>query len=400
VRVDPKERFAVPRELRQELQGRQDDRGSQLDALFSQQVLSDNQYFVVDLRFREGKDAVDLIRATAPLWAPHAAGDSTDKERHRSWLRVGRGGQPVLVERHEIVATDASLRGPVSADELLTLSLTAELIARTPFLQFRTEMTAEGLVSLVTEAAESEGIALPRLSAAGVCVNRRQSVQETVEIHGYNAATGLPRATATAFKRGSVFVIEADVTEDSAARAHLAGLRNALISLQKASVPLGERIADGFGRFQVDLSLHASAYWKMPVGGEDKPGVPPSAIPRTNWRERVLMDLEQARPETIRKDKSEGIVVVYPDNPKTSLPTITQWQWLRQEARKCDDPVAWDRLWKSLDQHSEIKAGRAWLGWSERLRKAIEEYAVNEHKRWFIEQFAVWAVIELRKLKK
>ena len=95
--------------------------GSQDDALFSQQVLLNGQRFLVDLRLETAQDAERFLKTSSPLWQP--AGQD------RSWLRLGRGGRPVLVKDWKEIAGTAEYTGMHPDQRLLVLTLASDLIA-------------------------------------------------------------------------------------------------------------------------------------------------------------------------------------------------------------------------------------------------------------------------------
>ena len=164
--------------------------GSQDDALFSQQVLLNGQRFLVDLRFETAQDAERFLKTSSPLWQP--AGQD------RSWLRLGRGGRPVLVEDWKEIAGTAEYTGMHPDQRLLVLTLASDLIARDRYLRFLTSLTPSDLVDLVRRAARWSGLAVDDLQPEGLVVNDKESVYEPTDVFGYNAATGLPRARQSA----------------------------------------------------------------------------------------------------------------------------------------------------------------------------------------------------------
>ncbi len=190
VRIDPWDRRTVHDDERRENSTLRDHVGSQDDALFSQQVLLNGQRFLVDLRFETAQDAERFLKTSSPLWQP--AGQD------RSWLRLGRGGRPVLVEDWKEIAGTAEYTGMHPDQRLLVLTLASDLIARDRYLRFLTSLTPSDLVDLVRRAARWSGLAVDDLQPEGLVVNDKESVYEPTDVFGYNAATGLPRARQSA----------------------------------------------------------------------------------------------------------------------------------------------------------------------------------------------------------
>src|SRR6266542_5120830 len=237
-------RNQVPTTRRDAAQSRHERRTE--SGLFSEEILSENQCFAADLYFADQPLANEFLKAAAPLLGGDAA--------VCSWLRIGRGGRPVVIAQSASVPFAEDEEGP--ADHL-TLTLTSDLIARTPWLTFLTELTLADLARLVKEAGGDP------LSTAGLSLSRERTFSETSEVYGFNAASGLPRAAAVAIRRGSVFRIERLASSTTILQPWRTALRQAA-----RNGGLGERTAEGFGRFVLDLELHEPFYWKSAKAGE------------------------------------------------------------------------------------------------------------------------------------
>jgi hypothetical protein len=378
VRLDPFDRLYLPPDERKSHPDRKDQEGSQTDALFSQQVMVEDQLFLTDLWFAEAEKAKEFLEQTAPLWEPQ----EKDQENNQLWLRVGRAGQPVRIERWDIVNGSNDTANRIDPN-LLVLTFTSDLIARTPFLQFCTDMTAEDLARLVNEATGDNTPPI-HLNPGTLIMNDKESVYETVEVYGFNSASGLPRAMAVGFKRGSVFVVEPKQANDSEAQAQIKALRDALLKLQRNGIPLGERIAEGFGRFAVDLYVHDPDYWRPVAGSDTRTSDSNSENTRKeNWHESVLLDRDNYVRALAKADLKSS---------------ISQWRWLRDEVRRRATFGALDELWKELEEHSHKKAGEIWKGWSVRLKNSIARYAGHiDRAKFFVDSLAAWAVEQKRR---
>jgi hypothetical protein len=341
-----------------------------IEGLFSEEMVREDQNIVAELFFGDKKDAEEFVRqATALLGGP---------VENRSWLRVGRGGRPVVVEDAAWVGPPSAAKGPPA--DRMTLTLTSDLIARTPWLTFRTDLDLPALEALLREVGEvpppKEGIK----PEAASC--------EVVEVYAFNRATGLPRSPALAIKRGSVFRWQA---ESGSGQANLAQWRAVLLRVQEQRAGLGERTADGFGRFVLDLDFHEERYWQADLPGSSKAlGSPPD-----NWRERVLDRVSRFIDSQKTREN---------DGNKLKKVSVSQWQWLRTRARLAVSHASLDDLHAELDAHAQrLAARKSWGGLTQALKDADEatgnlfpEARRLEARKYFLEELARAMTARLR----
>ncbi|MFV2066386.1 MAG: hypothetical protein ACC645_05355, partial [Pirellulales bacterium] len=199
--------------------------------LFAQTVLVEDQLFLAEIRFANSDLAQRFLSATAAI----LAGEIAD----RAWLRVGRGGRPVRVERSALIGDDAV--NQLSANAMsFTLTLTSDMIVRNEDLTFRATLDGDAVATLA-------GIAN---AAGGLEVVTRDSVTETRVVHGFNTAAGTRRAPALAIKRGSAFLVESK-NHDILSRVF-----QALAEREAKGQGLGERQEEGFGQFVLNHRAH------------------------------------------------------------------------------------------------------------------------------------------------
>lgn len=288
--------------------------------LFADDEIAAETRFIADLDF-ETVDARDrFVDALAPVLSG------------ASWLRIGRGGRPVEVEQIAWLSQPVVSRGPT---DRLTLTLDSDSIIRTPTLGFRDHIDVPAL----RDALGEEGATLPDVDLEG-------TVDGTVEIHGFNGASRLPRAPALALRRGSVCVLTGHgVTE----------WRTLLQRRASEGRWLGERTAEGFGRFTLDLSLGLGR-----TDGEARGDSCPVAVDADEER---LAD-------------AEGWI----ENHWGSFAEVrrTGWHMLRQSARalipKDSTGESSNLIAEVLDRliaHSGTRAGEPWAGG----RKTLEDLA-------------------------
>lgn len=335
--------------------------------LFSEHVIWEDQYFLVDLRFASRALAEQFMEKAAALFQP-------DKDR-RSWLRVGRGGRPVLVEKWDWPPPPSTGK-PESG--YLTLTLTSDLISLTPWLTFVTDPTVEDLRRLIEDA----GAAL----SADAAVKLTHAECSSVSIYGFNTATGLPRATGLAVQRGSVFRLKGETTAVGA-------WRTALQQLMQAGRSLGERTAEGFGRFVLDLDIHEMAYWQDP---KPEPGEAADVEP-ADWRESVLKVLKDFLSKHGRLADPKG----------DKRPSPSQWQWLRWKARTATADGDITKALAELKERGKRLGARAqWAGLANQLAETVESLGGDgttsalERRKYFLDELAQAVVAGLRRQRK
>lgn len=380
--------------------------GYQQDAFFSEQVLWEDQSFLTCLGFRGLDDAKRFCRAAAALLI--------GAENDRSWLAVGRGGRPLRVEAWHWAQTEHApgtraadkplgraldTQGPqeesdgkkTSSPVGLTITLTSDLIARTSWLTFRTDLTGVDIVQLVAEAAARYGLATTGLPTARDDVDRLltvapdRRVAEPAEVYGFNSATGLPRAAALAIKRGSVFTLLP--SDGKLAAEALAGLRDALHALSQRGIGLGERTAEGFGRFAVDLDVHQPSYW---IDFAPEKG-PPGRDQGLRRSETVLARVLDFFDQLTKKEKPAS------DARGKGMPSVSQWQWLRHRAEVCRDVGQVEDVVLALQQHAVRLAGVDWQPLIKKIQEVIGNITEFEDKRLFLTALAQLAVADARR---
>ena len=198
-------------------------------ALFSQQVLLENQLFQTEVVCDDPDAAKQLFRLLSACKA------------NDSWLRIGRGGNPVRV-RHLNADSRSNDHDNELAAESLTIYLTSHCIIRSADLGFHTLLTPEALLDAgIIEQQDLKDLTLDR------------EFSNTVQVSGYIGSIGKRRRAEIAIGSGSVFKYTGASTKK---------LRDAFVNY--AHFGIGERTDEGFGRFKIDLFSnpvihHASA---------------------------------------------------------------------------------------------------------------------------------------------
>jgi len=178
-------------------------------SLFAIEQIVEDTCFLCDLRGE--RDAMEQL---ADSLKPVLEGDR--------WLRVGRGGAPVEVNRLAWIKLPSGAKATIGY-----LILTSDLLVRDEKLRWYTSLDEETFRMLPDWPDD---------------VKVSPVVQEAAPVHGFNGTARLWRMPAFAIRRGSVFRVEGS------------GISR-LAEMIAAGQWLGERIHEGFGRFRLDETL-------------------------------------------------------------------------------------------------------------------------------------------------
>ena len=342
----------------------QETPGCQEDALFSQKMLVPDQVFQAHIGFASAKYARRFLQLLAPLVA---------SKGHASWcLRLGRGGQPVVVRN---VAVLRLPQGQVSQNHpgFLTVTLASELICRTPRLTYSTCPGPELWYSMLEHVQTVHpwlNLDLEKIDPHQIKLSPDLSVVESVPVLGFNSASGLPRAMAVAVRRGSVFVFQGE-------RGSLESFAHALNLVAANGLGLGERTAEGFGRFTVNLNLHQPSWW------EKLPQVVSQAhLPRSSPKPPPQLDEENVLERVFEHKKKVGAL------------NANQWQFLRHQAELCRNQEELDALYDKLLEHSRRISGSPWQSVLQDLQKATRQLHSFREKQLFLMALAALKVKE------
>ncbi len=253
-------------------------------SLFTQEEIPERTRFIADIYFPNTETARQCLKSLMPFFGAEC-------------LEVGRGGAPMLIEAAEWIPetvkdkpTDpASNQG--ESGKKLEILLTSDLIARNETLAFLETLDPATLARLCDLSPD-------RVNT----VSRRAAYADTVEIHGFNALTGLPRLPALALRRGSAFCFAGPSNQIDA-------LRSALEALTDKG--LGERCREGYGNFALDFRNAAKPgqIYRLAYAG---------AVPEDNSLEIAIQHAQYAWLEL--------------DNKAIALPALVHWQHLRAAA--------------------------------------------------------------------
>jgi len=288
------------------------------DDLFSEEEILEDTCFMSDIRFSNSTDAAEFAEAFNALLSG------------QTWLSLGRGGRPVVVQHAIWSKPETPISTSKPEPEKLTVLLTSDLIARTETLGFYDGLDIKVLQELLEIKAED-------INANSLKCN---VYKDTVTVRGFNYLTRLPRAPVLAIRRGSAIEI-------TGSAADIDILRQAL--LEKTA--LGERTHEGFGRFKLDLPISPQSTKAEPE--------PLKANPRIGTQEAILIAAKKLADDLGEKALSK-----------------TQWQYLRQQALVANSLEDIDNLLERLQQHSEnTTAGAVW-------QEPIKQIKNTLHKKW------------------
>ncbi|MCC6135176.1 MAG: hypothetical protein IT491_07345 [Gammaproteobacteria bacterium] len=306
--------------------------GSGADAeLFSLEEIAEDTRFQAELRFADEAVTQDFLKAFAPLLS--GSGD---------WLALGRGGQPAVVESLSALPEPPPKTSTDTFTDDWTLTLVSDLILRGEHLGFLDHLHIPRLCQLAG-VPEQKGWTVEK------------AVVETEAVHGFNAVTGLHRAPALAIRRGSCW--------------RITGPGSAELARALAQRPaLGERTAEGFGRFL--LNVQPIVKIVRPEGGDD--------VPRPNRNEELL---------SLARDLSQKI--------SQDGPSLSQLQWLRERALAAENDGQMNELSQEIENAPKrrLQGGKAWEHFPiSPLRKALEGLQTFNEKGHLISYLVQWRV--------
>ena len=297
-------------------------------SLFAIEQIAENTQFLTELRGNQQAMQTLCTALKAVL----------TKQR---WLRIGRGGSPVQVEKTAPLTEEMQ---PASV-KYAYLTLTSDLLFRDDQLRWQTRLTQDTAKDLPGWPNGFSGTLTEEIF--------KPILQEETEIRGFNGTSGLWRLPAVGIRRGSVFKVNA-------------ALASELRKLASKGEWLGERTHEGFGRFRIDE--------------EDKlPGVTPvsqqtnssSAIRcRDDASELVAATTEGWNDEYVKGKESET-------SPR---PSLSQWQdlvnELDQEKSVMPVPSASEAL---KSRKNPQTAGAA--GWKHQAAQTVLDYLQQQPDR-------------------
>lgn len=306
--------------------------------LFAEEEIAEDTLFLADLRFPDVATAAAVAEGLAPILGGAA------------WLAVGRGGRPVEVVAARWCTPAERAREARTGD--FTLTLESDLIARDAMLGFHESLGA-GVLAALVEAEDMSGISADRLFC------------DRVEVRGFNAASGLPRAPLGAIRRGSsvrVTGIGADALRVKlAARDHL-----------------GERGWDGFGRFRIDFD---------PLSEVDD-----AARGESPEDPNVAVRVEVGRSEAIL-GRARAFAKKHPGEKR---PKPSQWQALREKALIAKDTTDLVEFIVELQRRAGTLGGAAWKTVDlEELKREVSAMDL-EDARLFVDAAVRWWLVEAR----
>lgn len=333
--------------------------------LFSVEEIMEDTYFLEEIEFANEETAKWFEETYQPIL------------RQESWLLTGRGGRPIEVAAFmwlENVSNPSheSNRDPnVDRKNALRVTLTSDLIARSPKLAFYDSLDVQVLAELL-ECSEEELARIKDQSCKHFC--------DTVQIHGFNAATGLPRSPALAIRRGSTIEVEGNACEI---------LREKLSERLKTEQWLGEQTRDGFGRFRLDFDPMVSGFTKK----RSEPAWDDVA----GNNEALLEKARELSKQILLPKKNNG------------GPSKSQWYDLRERARVDNTTDKILKLIKDIEEHAGKLSGKPWKDAIDKIKKAmlpdasleakklLPDFTPVENAKLFLDALVRWKIVEIEK---
>ncbi|MBF0502801.1 MAG: hypothetical protein HQM09_21885 [Candidatus Riflebacteria bacterium] len=328
-------------------------------ALFSIASMAEDQYFCFDMNFPSA-EALEKFQKSAGAWL---GGNPTD----RLWLRIGRGGRPVLIEK--VVAPEKIASNNIRIEDLSKFCLSGELMEKKA--GFWITLTSDLIIrssqlGFVTEPGLGDLCRLAGIPGTKGSISAKHCIVESIPVHGFNTASSARRSTALAIKRGSAFLVHASVPDD------LKALFEALLKIASSGIGIGERTEEGFGRFAINHFFHKNE--KSGDAGE---------ISRTRKivSNEMKHDNEKRRLEV--KNEVLGKVLEKADVlskfVKREFPSRSQWQAFRHEMEVVEEtPESIDKIFDRLETNSAKLSGSTW---KEKLANS-DDNVLTSLKKW------------------
>ena len=312
--------------------------------LFAEEEIAEKTYFHAEICFYDKTDITNFCDNFLPVL------------NGSELLRIGRGGRPVTVVKASWIEVPG---GQISAStanaQSLTITLESDLIARSSTLGFFNGLDCAALKAL-TGLSELDNVDL------------QESYGESVEVRGFNAASGLPRAPVLAIRRGSVFRLTGK---------QIPILAKFLITAQSEMKWLGERTWEGFGRFRIDfnpIENQRNSARKPPAPSESFTDNPEEAV--------------------LRKSKLMAVSI----SSIKPLPSKSQWQFLRNNALAARDLQSLQKMLDELSEQSKTtKAGEVWKIVLPKIRESLKDDLVSKDvakARLFLDTLVRWVIVE------
>lgn len=311
-------------------------------SLFAEEEIAENTYFLADICFYDQSDSASFCRNFFPVL------------NGSELLRIGRGGRPVSVVKASWVESHKPTIPQGINSHSLVITMESDLIARSSTLSFFTGLDGSTLRELtgLNDLAD---------------VDLEKSYSESIQILGFNATSGLPRAPVLALRRGSVFQVNGR---------QVPFLRQSLEKAISEMKWLGERTWEGFGRFRIDFNpLQNQANF-------DRKPLAHHGSFSESFEESIL-----------RKSKklADALTSVSP------FPSKSQWQFLRNKALAARDLAALQGILEQLIQQSkETKAGRVWSHVLPEITKSLHDETVSrdlQSARLYLDSLVRWLIV-------
>ena len=286
--------------------------------LFSTEEIAEDTLFLADLTFEDQGAAQRFLNCFRPVL------------EGRSWLAIGRGGTPLEVSA-AIWTEQRKHPQALRPGEALVLRLTSDLIARGPYLGFYDDLDAGVVIDLaVKDADERERLRKIEWQSDLLKVDNPRTISDNVMVHGFNAASGLPRAPALAIRRGSCLVLSGPEGEVAKLYGHLARKRS-----------LGERTHEGFGQFRLDLAAIAPPAKRTVTLAHDQ----------TVTRHEALL---------AAAERAGARLLAGADGNTKRGPSVSQWMALWNEIQTAKSVADINNAFTAFKYQGKKQGGRAW----------------------------------------
>jgi len=327
-------------------------------SLFTEAAVGEDQLWICSVRCKNDQVAAEFSKAFALLL-------SKEKDKNH-WIRIGRGGRPMIVEKAVWLSTKTNEHVGSNSNEHLNICLTSDLIARDPWFMYCKELNLDCLECLIPEVAKLTG-SLEIVSS---------STSEPTTVRTFRTRAGVRAADVIGIRRGSTLRLKGPVEA-------ISQLKQLLQQYQVTG--FGERTSEGFGKFVIDSPIHDVHWTREPDSLSSTSDHNPN-IRIWNEREKTLDAVLGTKRESGR-----------------SLADLkrSQWQQLRHDVEAIPQSdsselaVRIKSIMKQLGDHSKIKAGQAWNAWLPSMESNLKKLSEPRFQRDYLIYLCRWKSSQL-----
>jgi hypothetical protein len=324
------------------------------ESLFAQEEIPEKTLFIAELQFPDVKTANDVLESLNAII------------QQQDCLSIGRGGAPLAIAAMTASPLRTGSHNAEPESNKLTITLTSDLIARSPYLGFYDSLSPKVVCGLLGFPESEEW--------------QSRYYGDYVEVYGFNPCIGLPRLPVLAIRRGASLQIKGEGVDK---------LREKLLAVPNFA--LGERTEEGFGRFRLDFEPKFEAKQNTP----EEPKT--SVTKKPNEEERIYqlaLDAFKELPEN--KDSFPALgqwqaLRFHKDEEKSLLKLIDAYKSVLKEKQQKNNNITWLKEFYPVGETDK----KEWLEWL--VAKLKHELNNDDEQRVFYRALLAKVRLKLRK---